>query len=362
MTHRATFAILADLRVWFFAAIEPLAPAGLTGHRRGDLLARIVADIDTLEDFYVRVVVPPVVAALVTVFAGLLLGAFDPILGVALFGFLVVSGVVLPLASRRVARRPAVALIGARAELSATVVDEVRGIADLVALDRAADHRERVLALGRTTDRALAELALVRGAGGALAATLAGLAGVTVLALGIELVGAGRLDPVFLALLPLVAVASFEVVGPLAQAVALQDANEAAAERLFELADAPPAVVDPPPDAPSTPGPDRPRHLGQRRPLPLRPGRAGGPRRVQLRGAERDLASRSSGRAARARRRWSTSCSVSGTSTRARSGSAAATSATIRPTTSGGCSASSARTSTCSTRRSATTSRSPTRT
>ena len=82
---------------------------------------------------------------------------------------------------------------------------------------------------------------------------MAGLAGVTVLAIGIELVGAGRLDPVFLALLPLAAVASFEVVGPLAQAVALQDANEAAAERLFELADAPPAVVDPPADAPARP-------------------------------------------------------------------------------------------------------------
>ena len=55
VTHRATFEILADLRVWFFAAIEPLAPAGLTDRRRGDLLARIVADVGTLEDFYVRV-------------------------------------------------------------------------------------------------------------------------------------------------------------------------------------------------------------------------------------------------------------------------------------------------------------------
>ena len=75
VTHRATFAILADLRVWFFASIEPLAPARLATRRSGDLLARIVADIETLEDFFVRVVIPPVVAALVTVFAGLLLGA-----------------------------------------------------------------------------------------------------------------------------------------------------------------------------------------------------------------------------------------------------------------------------------------------
>jgi ATP-binding cassette, subfamily C, bacterial CydC len=51
VTHRVTFDVLADLRVWFFSAIEPLAPAGLATHRRGDLLGRIVADIDTLEDF-----------------------------------------------------------------------------------------------------------------------------------------------------------------------------------------------------------------------------------------------------------------------------------------------------------------------
>ena len=78
VTHRATFEILADLRVWFFASIEPLAPAGLTDRRSGDLLARIVADIETLEDFYVRVIVPPVVAALVTAFGGILPGRLRP--------------------------------------------------------------------------------------------------------------------------------------------------------------------------------------------------------------------------------------------------------------------------------------------
>ena len=62
VTHRAAFAILADLRAWFYASIEPLAPARLAGRRSGDLLARIVADIETLEDFYVRILVPPVVA------------------------------------------------------------------------------------------------------------------------------------------------------------------------------------------------------------------------------------------------------------------------------------------------------------
>ncbi len=253
VTHRATFAILADLRVWFFASIEPLAPAGLTDRRSGDLLARIVADIETLEDFYVRVIVPPVVAALVTAFGGILLGAFDPVLGVALVAFLVGTGVILPLVSRRLSRAAAVASVGSRGELTAMIVDEIGGIADLIALDRATAHRDRVLALGAELDRATDRLAMVRAATTALAATFASLAGVTVLAIGVQLVGAGRLDGVYLAVLPLAAIACFEVIAPLSQAFALQDANEAAARRLFELTDAAPAVVEVPARA-TTPG------------------------------------------------------------------------------------------------------------
>ena len=208
--------------------------------------ARIVADIETLEDVPARIIVPPVVAALVTAFASLLLGAFDPVLGLALVAFMVVTGVALPAVSRRLSRRPARTLIAARGDLQAMVVDGLDGIADLVAMDRAAAYRERVLAVGRTTDQAVADLATVRAATTALAATFASLAGVTVLAIGIGLVGAGRLDGVYLAVLPLVAVAAFEVIGPLAQAFGLIDANEAAARRLFELTDAEPAVVDRP--------------------------------------------------------------------------------------------------------------------
>ena len=249
VTHRATFAILADLRVWFFASIEPLAPAVLADRRSGDLLARIVADIETLEDFYVRVIAPPLVAILATVFAGLLLGAFDPILSVTLVGFLVLAGVGLPLIAGRSSRRPAQAVVAGRAELGAMLVDEVQGMADLIALDRAADHRSRVLAIGAELDRAGDRLALVRSGTSAVAGTIAGLAAVAVLAIGIGLVGSGRLDGVYLAVLPLVALASFEVIAPLAASFGLQPTTEAAARRLFELTDAVPAVTEPPPSA-----------------------------------------------------------------------------------------------------------------
>ncbi len=76
VTHRATFEILTDLRAWFFRSIEPLAPARLAAYRSGDLLSRIVADIDSLEDYYVRVIVPPIVA--VAVIARHVPGAWGP--------------------------------------------------------------------------------------------------------------------------------------------------------------------------------------------------------------------------------------------------------------------------------------------
>ena len=162
-THVATLRILADVRVWFYAAIEPLAPARLTARRSGDLLARIVADVETLEDFYVRVLVPPIVAVLVTAFGCVLLGVFDVSLGFVLLAFLVLVGAVLPLLTRWLSREVSERAVTTRGELSAAFVDEVHGLADLIALDRADGHRATVLGLGADLDRTGERQALFRG-------------------------------------------------------------------------------------------------------------------------------------------------------------------------------------------------------
>jgi len=73
VTHEATFRLLAELRVWFYCRLEPLAPAGLEAWRSGDLLSRIRADIDTLDNVYLRLLVPSAVALLaILVFTGVL--------------------------------------------------------------------------------------------------------------------------------------------------------------------------------------------------------------------------------------------------------------------------------------------------
>jgi thiol reductant ABC exporter CydC subunit len=255
-THVATLRILADVRVWFYAAIEPLAPARLTTRRSGDLLARIVADVETLEDFYVRVLLPPLVAVLVTAFACVVLGFFDVTLGLVLLVFLALVGVVLPQLSRWLSREVAERSVTTRGELSALIVDEVHGLADLIALDRADSHRATVLALGADQDRTGERLAVFRGVSVGLAALLTSLCAIAILGISIPLVVDGSLDGVFLALLPLAAIAAFEAVQPLSLSVQLLGASLAAAERLFEVVDAAPPVAEPVvPTAPPVPGP-----------------------------------------------------------------------------------------------------------
>lgn len=245
ITHLATFRILTSLRVWFYRAVEPLAPARLVQVHSGDLLARIGADIETLENFYVRVVVPPLTAALVTALACAILGAFDWRLALALAIFLALTGLGLPWASRRLSRHAADTAIATRADLNAALVDSIQGMADLVAFGQAGMQQARVLAQSAAANRAQEKLAHVRGATAALAAIFTGLAGLSVLALAIPLVGEGRIDGVYLALLPLTAIAAFEAVQPLGQAWQMLEASRAAACRLMTLIDTPPAVVDP---------------------------------------------------------------------------------------------------------------------
>jgi ATP-binding cassette subfamily C protein CydC len=252
-THRAMFRILSTVRVWFYRAVEPLAPARLVHQRSGDLLTRSVNDVDALEDFYIKVLVPPVVAAIVVASVSVVYGMFDLAIGLALAFFLVLTAVVLPLVSRWLSSTPAASLATIRGDVGAMLIDEIQGVADLVALDAAADHRERLLARAAELDEARRRLGAIEGVSNALSGLFASLAGLVILVLAIPLVTAGEMEGVFLAALPLAAIAAFEAVQPLSRSLQLYDSTKVSARRLFELIDESPAVADPesPVEAPS---------------------------------------------------------------------------------------------------------------
>lgn len=245
VSHSVTFHLLARLRTWFYTALEPLAPARLMQYRSGDLLARVVADVETLENFYVRVVSPPLVALLVSLGTSFVLALYQPWLGWVLLGFLVTLGVFAPLLAGLLGRTPGRELIALRAELHNQLVDGVQGMADLLAFGRQRDRIQKITDLGADYANLQRRMGWLTGFNDALGVWLPNLALWTVLVLAIPHVISGQIPGVMLASLGLMTLASFEAVMPLPLAAQMLSSSLQAAHRLFEVVDAAPAIREP---------------------------------------------------------------------------------------------------------------------
>jgi ATP-binding cassette subfamily C protein CydCD len=243
-THNVTFRLLARLRTWFYRALEPLAPARLMQYRSGDLLSRIIADVETLENFYVRVVAPPLVATVVGAGMTIFFGRYDLPLAWVYLAFMLVLGLGVPLLSWTLSRRAGTELVSRRAALQARLVDGIQGLADLLVFGRGTDYSESLIADGKAYDQTQRHLASLTGFSSALITLLVNLGMLTVLALAIPLVASGQVSGVMLAVLTLSAMAGFEAVLPLPLAAQTLSSSLQSARRLFEVVDEEPMVRD----------------------------------------------------------------------------------------------------------------------
>jgi len=254
VSHDVNFRLLARLRVWFYKSLEPLAPARLMHYRSGDMLSRIVADIDTLEPVYVRVVAPPIVTVLVTILMWFFLWRYSLWLAITTLMFMALAGLGVPLLTRGLSRGPGRRLVSLRSELNASLVDGVQGVAELLAFGGEERYKERVGTLSRELAALQERMARIGGLHNSLTGLLTTLAVLAALIVAIPLVTAGELDGVSLAVLALAVIASFEAVAPLPSAAQYLENSLEAGRRLFEIVDAEPPVHDPPPPSPTPRG------------------------------------------------------------------------------------------------------------
>ena len=244
VSHNVTFRLLSRLRVWFYEKLEPLAPARLMEYRAGDLLARIISDVGTLENFYVRVVAPPLTAILVMIGVSIFLASSDPRLAALLIGFFLLLGLILPILAQTMSQRPGSDVITQRADLNIQVVDGIQGIADILAFGHAQDRLLKITSTGKSYGDSQKRLARINGIHSGLSIFMSNFALLVVLFLCIPVVAAGRLDGVILASLALITLSSFEAVTPLPLAAQMWVSSREAARRLFEMVDTKPAVSE----------------------------------------------------------------------------------------------------------------------
>jgi len=255
--HDAAFRWLADLRVSVYQRLERLAPAGSSTFRSGDLLARLVGDVDTLQDLWLRVLLPYGTAAVVGAGAVLLVSWLVPGAGLVLLAAIVVAAVLAPVLALSVARHGEREVAPARGALSTSVHDVLAGTAELTAFGRTDQALAAVSDADDVLRRTEARSSAGAGLGAAVAAVAGGAAVWAGLGLGVPAVRDGAVSGVALAVVVLTPLAVFELVSSLAPAAQNVPRIRAAARRVMDVLDAPVPVTEadspqPPPASPVT--------------------------------------------------------------------------------------------------------------
>ncbi|WLW53746.1 thiol reductant ABC exporter subunit CydD [Streptomyces sp. YU58] len=272
VSHDAVLRMLADTRVAVYRRLERLAPAGLRRARRGDLLSRLVTDVDALQDYWLRWLLPAGAAAAVSAASVGFTAWLLPEAGAVLAVGLLAAGAGVPLVTGAVARRSERRLAPARGLLATRVTDLLTGTAELTVAGalsgRTAEARRADGTLTRIASRAATATAL----GDGLTALFSGLTVAATALVGAQAVAAGRLGGIAMAVVVLTPLAAFEAVLALPLAVQYRQRVRRSAERVYEVLDAPEPVREPdrPRQAPASPFPVvvrglAARHAGQDR-------------------------------------------------------------------------------------------------
>ena len=243
--HDAALRVLADLRVGVYNRLEAIAPAGLPLFRRGDLVSRVVDDVDSLQDVVLRVIQPFAVACLVGAGTVAVMWILLPGAGAVLLVALVLSATVVPWLTGRLARREECKQASARGELGAAVIDLVEGAPELTVMGGTGEQVERIAQADRRLRATARQGAGTTGIGLGLTTALAGLASWGALTLGVHATHGGHLDGALLAALALIPLAAFELVAPLPAATQALQRSRSAAGRVFAATDAPIPVEEP---------------------------------------------------------------------------------------------------------------------
>ncbi len=238
VAHDALFRALADMRVWFFRGLARRSAGGLGLRHAGDVLARLVGDVEALDGLYLRVILPLAGAVLLLPVLFVAAGLVSSGMAFALALLFAAAAFALPLWAARTAAALGTRLTMAASDLRIASLDALRGLREV----RVFAAEGRMLAAVQAREGALLaaqhELA-ARAAWAGAASLLCAQAALLVV------LGGAAAHPLAAATLLFLAVAAFESVALLPRAGVAAGQASAAARRVLEAAEGPVPVADP---------------------------------------------------------------------------------------------------------------------
>jgi thiol reductant ABC exporter CydC subunit len=244
VSHDAAFRALSRLRLAVYDRLAVVAPAGVPAYRRGDLLERLVRDVDATQDLPLRVLLPYASGALVALASVVLAFFILPAAGVVLAVSLLLAATVVPWITARAAAEAERRSAPERGELNADVLTLLDGVADLSTSGAAPAWLDRLAADDRRIGGLASRSATAAGLASGLGVLLSGGAVVAMLIVAIPAVRSGALVGENLAVLALLPLATYEAVVAMPTAALALGRVRGSAQRVVEVLDA----VDPVPD------------------------------------------------------------------------------------------------------------------
>lgn len=245
ISHNTTFRILTRLRVWFYEAVEPLAPARLAAFRSADLLQRIVDDIQSLENIYARVIAPPLTAIMITVLMWFLVGAWSTGAAMGVLACQLLAGVAIPLFTAGIARGKARNVMELRTEQQLLAVDLVQGLGELRVFGQLDAYLGRMQRTENHKLKLQKQASFIEGFQEMLSGIAMNAAVVWVLWALLPQLRSGAVSGITLSAIVFGVTASFEAFQPLSGSFQHIEADIRAGDRLFEIIDAEPEVKAP---------------------------------------------------------------------------------------------------------------------
>ena len=242
-THEATFSLLTDLRCWVWNKLLPLSAKNLQGVRQGDLLNRLVADIDTLDHLYLRLITPLAASLLMMLALYFFVGHFDPELARTLCSLLLAVWLLLPATFYFLGRKPGVAQLETKRQLRVQLLEYLQGQAELTLFGAQKAYRDRLNQAQSVMINSQNAMNRVTALSQACLILCHGFAVLLMLYLAATGVGSAVPPGPRLAMIVFLTMATIEMMMPLAGAFQHLSACSSAATRLNEVVEQSPSVT-----------------------------------------------------------------------------------------------------------------------